>query len=238
MKQFKPARPGDHELPPREALGLWWQCAAVTLLTKPGQHSRKRHGALLPAAVQDLRLPRDRVTNLAIVVAALGVAFAPLLIPAQMVAPGVPGVPLPFLQGPTLADTLRNGAQMASNQSRLTAQFAADMSQRARSGGYQRQNFLADYQNLEYQFQNLQFTFNALGQQALQLKSPRAANAVAELESGLNIIAEAFTPMQQDIQAGTFNPDTVQRMCGALNQALLEWQKELKRCSSRLGTMR
>jgi hypothetical protein len=147
-------------------------------------------------------------------------------------------VALPFLQGPTLADTLRNGAQMASDQSRVTAQFAREMSQRAQGAAYQMQNFLADYQNLEYQFQNLRITFNALGQLALQLQSPRAANAAAELESGLNIISEAFNPMQQEIQAGMFNPDTIQRMCGALNQALLEWQKELKRCSSRLGTIR
>ena len=112
------------------------------------------------------------------------------------------------------------------------------MSQRARGAAYEMQNFLADYQNLDYQFQSLRATFHALGQLALQLQTPRAANAVAELEAGLNIIAEAFLPMQQDLQAGAFNPDTIQRMGQALNDALIEWQKELKRCSSRLGTIR
>jgi hypothetical protein len=181
---------------------------------------------------------RCQVAIIALTLLALGLAFASLSAPAQMFAPWANGAALPFLQGPTLVDTLRNGAQMASDQSRITAQFAKQMSGRARSAGYQMQNFVADYQNLDYQFQNLRYTFGALGQLALQLQTPRAANATAELESGLNIISEAFTPMQQDIQAGTFNPDTVQRMCGAINEALLEWQKELKRCSSRLGMIR
>jgi hypothetical protein len=158
--------------------------------------------------------------------------------PAQMFAPWGNGAALPFLQGPTLADTLRNGAKMASDQSRLAAQFAREMSQRARRGGYQMQSFSAEFQNLVYQFRNLRYTFNALGQLALQLQSSRAANAAAKLEAGLNIIAEGFLPMQEEMQAGAFNPDTVQRMCAALNEALLEWQKELKRCSSRLGVIR
>ena len=170
--------------------------------------------------------------------AALWLAIAPLPATAQAVSPGPAGMPPPFLQGPTLADTLRNGVQTASDQSRFTAQFAKDMGQRARGVAYQVQNLWNDYKNLEIQFQNLRTTFHAVAELALQLQSARAANAAAELEAGLNIISEAFTPMQQDIQAGTFNPDTIQRMCGALNEALLEWQKELKRCSSRLGMIR
>lgn len=165
-------------------------------------------------------------------------AIGPLSATAQFIAPGYPGAPLPFLQGPDLASTLRNGAQMASDQSRSTAQFARDMGQRARGAGYQTQNLLTDYQNLEWQFHSLQFLFNALGQLALQLQTPRAANAVAELEAGLNIISEAFTPVQQEMQADVLNRDTVVSMGQVLNEALLEWQKELKKCSSRLGTIR
>lgn len=179
-----------------------------------------------------------RVALIAIVLVVFELAFSPRRTSGQIVGPWGHGASLPFLQGPTLVDTLRNGAQAASDQSRNTAQFARDLSQRARGVGYQMQNFSADYQNLVYQFQNLRYTFNALGQLALQLQTPQAANAVAELEAGLNIISEAFTPMQQEMQAGAFNPDTIQRMCGAINQALLEWQKELKRCSARLGTLR
>jgi hypothetical protein len=171
-------------------------------------------------------------------IAGLWLAVAPLPAPAQLIAPWGGGPPLPFLQGPDLGSTLRNGAQMASDQSRFTAQFAKDMGQRARSPGYLMQNLVNDYQNLLFQFQNLQNTFRALAGVASQLQSARAANAAAELEAGLNIISEAFGPVQQEMQAGSDDRDTVIRMCSVLNEALLEWQKELKRCSSRLGTIR
>jgi prefoldin subunit 5 len=162
-------------------------------------------------------------------------AIGPSRASAQFVTPPYPGTALPFLQGPDLVSTLRNGAQMASDQSRSTAQFAKDLSQRARSVGYQMQNLGTDYQNLEFQFQSLRATFNALGQLAQQLQTPRAANAVAELEAGLNIIAEAFIPVQQEMQANVLNRDSVVRMGQVMNEALLVWQKELKKCSSRLG---
>jgi hypothetical protein len=170
--------------------------------------------------------------------AGLWLAMAPLPATAQADAPWLTGMPLPFLQGPTLADTLRNGVQMTSDQCRLTAQFAREMGRRTRSAGYQLQNLWTDYQNLDYQFQNLRHTFNAVGDLALQLQTPRAANAAAELQAGLDIISEAFLPVQQEIQAGTSNCDTALRMCQVLDEALMVWQKELKRCSSRLGTIR
>jgi hypothetical protein len=81
-------------------------------------------------------------------------------------------------------------------------------------------------------------TFNAVADLARQLQNARSANAAAELQEGLNIIAEAFAPVQQEMQTGTVNRDTVARMCLILNEALMEWQKELKRCSSRLGSIR
>jgi hypothetical protein len=54
----------------------------------------------------------------------------------------------------------------------------------------------------------------------------------------LNIIAEAFTPIQQEIQAGMVNRDTVVRTCRALDQVLTEWDRELKKNSSRLQRIR
>jgi hypothetical protein len=170
--------------------------------------------------------------------AALGLAIAPLPATAQAVSPWPAGMPPPFLQGPTLADTLRNGAQASSDLARLTAQTAYELGRRARSPGYQMQNLWNDYQNLEHQFQNLRATFHAVAQLALQLQTARAANAAAELEAGLNVISEAFLPVQQEMQAGAVNRDTVARMGRVLHEALGEWQKELKKCSSRLGTLR
>jgi len=170
--------------------------------------------------------------------AVLSLTIAPLPATAQAVSPWPPGMPAPFLQGPTLEATLRNGVQTASDQARLTAQSANEMGRRARGVAYQMQNLWNDYQLLEIQFQNLRTTFRAVAELALQLQTARAANAAAELEGGLNIISEAFAPVQQEMQAGTLNRDSVVRMCQVLNEALLEWQKELKRCSSRLGTIR
>jgi len=170
--------------------------------------------------------------------ALLCLTLAPLRAPGQAVSPWPEGTRPPFLQGPTLEATLRNGVQASINQARLTAQTAKEMESRAKGVGYQRQNLWTDYQNLEMHFQNLRITFRAVAKVALQLRNARAANAAAELEAGLDIISEAFDPVQRELQAGTVNPDTVVRMCQVLDEALLEWQKELKRCSSRLGTIR
>jgi len=170
--------------------------------------------------------------------ALLWLTLAPLRAPGQAVSPWPAGTRAPFLQGPTLEATLRNGVQASINQARLTAQTAKEMESRAKGVGYQRQNLWTDYQNLEIHFQNLRTTFHAVANLSLQLQSASAANAAAELEAGLNIISEAFVPVQQEMQAGTVNRDTVVRMCQVLDEALLEWQKELKRASSRLGTFR
>jgi hypothetical protein len=167
-------------------------------------------------------------------------ALSPLLCAdlVAQIAPGWPvGAPPPF-QGATFGATLRNAAQATSVQARLTRQTAVDMGRRARSAGYQLQTFWTDYQNLQFQFQGLRATFNVLGELVLQLQNPRAANAVAELDAGLNIIAEAFTPIQQEIQAGMVNRDTVVRTCRVLDQVLTEWDRELKKNSPRLQRIR
>jgi hypothetical protein len=160
------------------------------------------------------------------------------LLCGDLAAQVVPGAPPPFVQGPTFSATLRNAAQATSVQARVTRQAAVDMGRRARSAGYQMQTFSADYQNLLFQFQGLRSTFNLLGEMVLQLQQPRAANAVAELDAGLNIIADAFTPVQQEVQADTVNRDTVVHMCRVLDRVLFEWDKELKKSSMRLGTIR
>ena len=155
---------------------------------------------------------------------------------AQLIS--APGTPSSFVQGPTIADTLRNGAQASSDQARMTAQTAVEMGRRARSAGYQSQNFAADFQNLQFQFQNLRTVFSQVAAFVPQLQSPRASNAAAELDAGLNIIAEAFVPVQQQWQAGTLDRQSVVLMCEVLNEALREWQKELKKNSRRLGVIR
>ena len=70
-----------------------------------------------------------------------------------------------------------------------------------------------------------------------QLKSTRATNAAAELEAGLDIISEGFAPLQQELQAGSFNRDTLASMGLVLSEALQMWERELKNKSARLGNI-
>ena len=74
-----------------------------------------------------------------------------------------------------------------------------------------------------------------MGGLVMQVQQPRAANAVAELDAGLNIIAEAFLPVEQEVQAGMVNRDTVIRMTRILDDALQVWEREFKKNSSRLN---
>src|SRR5262245_41761084 len=108
------------------------------------------------------------------------------------------GMPPPFVQASTLAGTLRNAAQAVATQCNITRQAAASMGQRAQSPVNWQQYFITDYQNLQFQFNALRYTFGLLNQLVPQLQSPRASNAAAELEAGLNIIAEGFEPVQQE----------------------------------------
>ena len=170
-------------------------------------------------------------------VLAICLLFAASLAPAQFAGSAM-GTPPPFVTGPTLRDTLRNAVQATSDQVRLTAQTAAEMGRRAQSSTYSTQNFSTDYQSLQLQFLNLRDVFNQVAGLVVQLQSARAANAAVELEAGLNIIAEAFTPVQQQWQAGTLDRETIVRMCRVLDEAMVEWRKELKKDSRRLGTIR
>jgi hypothetical protein len=144
----------------------------------------------------------------------------------------------PFVQGPTTAATIRNAVQAASDQARLTAKTAADMGARARGVEYRMQNFEADYHNLQVQFHSLSSIMNALVGSVGQGNSPRAENAVAELAAGLNIIAEAFVPVEREFRAEHMNRETIVAMCQVLDESLREWDKELRKNSTRLGTIR
>jgi hypothetical protein len=53
MKPLMLAPQSNHNLSHREAFGLRWQSAAMTLLSEDAPGSQKRRGAALPAAVQN-----------------------------------------------------------------------------------------------------------------------------------------------------------------------------------------
>lgn len=139
------------------------------------------------------------------------------------------------LVGATPGATLRNAAAATQNQAGMVTKLANDWGRRANSAGYNNALFEQDYANLQSQFMMLRQQFNWLGTQALQLGRPQADNAVAELDAGLNIIAELFTFLSSQYNAGTLDRRTITRTCRSFEEAMREWQRELKKNSSRMG---
>jgi hypothetical protein len=141
----------------------------------------------------------------------------------------------PALVGPTLGASLRNAAAATHAQAGLVRKGANDWGRRASTSAYSAAQFQQDYATAQFQFQMLREQFNGLGSLALQLGRPRANNAVAELDAGLNIIAELFTFLADQFNAGTLDHKTIVRTCRALEDAMREWERELKKNSSRIG---
>jgi len=141
----------------------------------------------------------------------------------------------PALTGSTLGTNLRNAAAAVESQAGIVRKSANDWGRRANSASYDGAYFQQDLGTLQIQFQVLHEQFNWLGTLALQLGRPRANNSVAELGAGLNIIAELFTFLGNQFQAGTLDRQTIVRTCRAFEDAVREWERELKKNSSRLG---
>ena len=174
-------------------------------------------------------LRRTRRTLLAaIVLALLGVTPGAR---TQYLGPPQP----PALVGPTLGASLRNAAAATHAQAGMVRKGANDWGRRASSGSYNAAQFQQDFATAQFQFRMLREQFNGLGSLALQLGRPNANNAVAELDAGLNIITELFTFLQNQFNAGTLDHQTIVRTCRALEDAMREWERELKKNSSRIG---
>jgi hypothetical protein len=165
------------------------------------------------------------------------------LVPAAQTQyyPGIPpGYPVPppqqpALSGPTFGANLRNAANATQTQAGIVRRGAGDWARRANAAGYSAAQLQQDFANMQFQFQALREQFNVLGNLALQLGRPRASNAVAELDSGLNTIGELFTFLQSQYSAGTLDRRTIVRTCGAFADAMRVWEQELQRNTSRLG---
>ena len=145
-----------------------------------------------------------------------------------------PGVSPP-LAGSTLGENLRNAAVATRNQLNVLRNVTDNWCRRAQSVGYGDAEFRQDYDNVLFQYQNLRTQFNYMGQLALQLGRPRADNAVAELDAGLNIIAELFIFLQEQYGAGALDRATVLRTARLFQRAIREWESELRKNTSRLG---
>ena len=146
-----------------------------------------------------------------------------------------PGAAPPALTGSTLGQNLRNAAAATHSQAAVVQSAADNWRLRAGSAGYTDAQFQQDFMNIQWQFQQLRTQFNWLGELALQLGRPRADNAAAELDAGLNIIAELFVFLDQQFATGTLDHNTVVRTAGVFQDAIREWDNELRKNSSRLG---
>ena len=128
-----------------------------------------------------------------------------------------------------------NAVSAVETQAGIVRRTANDWGRRANSASYDGAYFQQDLGTLQIQFQVLHEQFNWLGTLALQLGRPRANNSVAELGAGLNIIAELFAFLGNQFNAGTLDRQTIVRTCRAFEDAVREWERELKKNSSRLG---
>jgi hypothetical protein len=144
-------------------------------------------------------------------------------------------VTAPPLTGSTLGQNLRNAAVATQNQLTLVRTTADNWRRRAESVNYGEALLQQDLNNLQWHFEGLRSQFNTLGQLALQLGRPTANNAVAELDAGLNIIAELFVFLGQQYAVGTLDSATVARTARTFQNAMREWEREFRSNSSRLG---
>ena len=131
-------------------------------------------------------------------------------------------------------DTIRQAVETTQNQVKYVRADARTLGRRISDEKYTPEAFMLDYRDLQIQFQKLTGTFDWLAKLAAQFDHPSVANAVAEMDAGLKIIAEAFVPVQQEIDAGTIERTTIAQMTRILDSAIGEWSSEMKRNQYRL----
>jgi hypothetical protein len=141
----------------------------------------------------------------------------------------------PAVIGPTLGANLRNAAAATLTQAGIVRNEASAWGRRANAASYNANQLQLDFFNMQSQYATLRTQFNWLASLAAQLAQPRAQNAVAELDAALNIIAELFTFLQQQQAAGALDRTTIVRTARAFEDAMREWERELRKNSSRLG---
>ncbi|HMP84803.1 MAG TPA: hypothetical protein PKA41_19085 [Verrucomicrobiota bacterium] len=82
------------------------------------------------------------------------------------------------------------------------------------------------YQYVLYNFNSLRAQYNLFRNTMTSQQVSRAANEWSELDSGLDILAEAFSDYQEQTPAGTFNVSAFRNMCSVLGQASGVWLSE------------
>jgi hypothetical protein len=141
----------------------------------------------------------------------------------------------PALIGPTPGASLRNAGAATLTQAGIVRNAANAWGRRANSGTYRAEHFQQDYSYVLSQYQALRIQFNWLASLMAQQGAARTQNAVAELDAGLNVIAELFSFLEGQYAAGTLDRNTIVRTTRAFEDAMKEWERELRKNNSRLG---
>src|SRR5262245_5323555 len=139
--------------------------------------------------------------------------------------------------GPTPGASLRNAAAATLTQAGLVRKAAYDWGRRAGWATYTADHFQNDFSNMQLQFQVLRSQMNGLVSLVAGLDRPRANNAAAELDAGLNVISELFTFLSNQFNAGTLDRNTIVRTCRAFEDAMRQWEREFKKNDVRLGVV-
>ena len=170
---------------------------------------------------------------------AKAVGLAAALFIALALTPGVwtQVPPVGALVGPTPSASVKNAADATRDQAAQVRNTANTWAGRARSASYQSQNLASDLSNMQFQYGLLRDKFNWLASMAQQAGRPQAQNALAELDAGLNIIAELFHFLDEQIRSGTLDRDTLVRTCRTFEDVMREWELELRKSRSRIGAI-
>jgi hypothetical protein len=97
-------------------------------------------------------------------------------------------------------------------------------------------NYVRDgYSNLWDRFQSLRSAFDRFKATLSPDQQARAANELAELSSGLDIIQEAFGDSSRGAAESQANPTAFRRMCGVLDRGVVFWSNEFERVNRLLN---
>lgn len=125
---------------------------------------------------------------------------------------------------PTTPDAQRNALSVVRSQ----AGFLDNATRTAPNFGAQG----AD--NVWQQFQAFRGAYAALKQTLTPQQAAQGANALAELDAGLDIIQEAFPNYQDAVASGQPANAALREMCQVLRQTCALWMQECNKCCSRL----
>ena len=164
----------------------------------------------------------------------LAVLIALLVLAPRVWAQGPPpGVPV----GSTPASTLHYAYVATRDQANGATRTANWWAHQAEDRNYRHDQLQSDYRTMRLHFDALRERFNWMGYLALQMNRPYAANLIAELDAGLNIISELFVFLDQQYAAGMLDRATLVRTCHAFETAMREWESQLRKSSLRMGML-